>query len=218
MHDLLEYNIGDGYCHAWYARRFLQSVRVTEEQLPHSGLGLSNYVHWSSPIRRFGDLQVHACVKRFLRRKRVYELIREGQKIPDGVTACDLGLPEHSLSQEGTILVDSIYDYTLDQDVDYREGGGMFGAARTLQRQSQQYWMFEYVERQRVTQPDKIYESVILGCIDPERGQHAIYLYELGLEHRYTSPGGRLDPGVKLQLRVDNVSPRNGILSFVRAY
>lgn len=216
--DLLEYNVGDGYCHAWYSRRFLQSVRVSEDPMPHSGLGLDCYVHWSSPIRRFGDLQVHASVKRFLRRKRVYELIEKGEKIPEGVRDLDLGLPEGTVGPNGQILVDAIDQSMLDQDIDYREGGGLFGAARTLQRQSQQYWLFEYLRRLKDDDPDRTFSAVILGCTDPERGQYAIYVYELGMEHRFVAPGRRLDAGLKVQLRVDNVNPRNGILYFVREY
>lgn len=56
--SLLEYNVGGGLCHAWYVRRFLQNVRVTEQQAPHAGLGLKSYVQWTSPIRRLSDLHV----------------------------------------------------------------------------------------------------------------------------------------------------------------
>jgi exoribonuclease II len=46
------------YPHAWYARRFFNKVIVSEEIGPHYGMGLDCYVQWSSPIRRFTDLQV----------------------------------------------------------------------------------------------------------------------------------------------------------------
>ncbi|KAL3940251.1 MAG: hypothetical protein SGARI_001057, partial [Bacillariaceae sp.] len=89
--DLLEYNIGDGYCHAWYARRFFSPVKVTPYFDGHSGLGLECYVQWTSPIRRFQDLQVHAVVKRYLRRKKVTELLENGESIPSSITPTDLG-------------------------------------------------------------------------------------------------------------------------------
>jgi exoribonuclease-2 len=57
MVDLLENDIGDGFCHAWYARRFLSRPDITPDARPHSGLGLECYVQWTSPIRRFQDLQ-----------------------------------------------------------------------------------------------------------------------------------------------------------------
>ena len=44
MMDLLSHNVGGGYCHAWYARRFLSPVKVCEEAGSHSGLGIDCYV------------------------------------------------------------------------------------------------------------------------------------------------------------------------------
>jgi len=212
MMELLEYNVGHGFCHAWYARRFLSSVSVTETVQPHSGLGLECYVQWSSPIRRFSDLQVHAAVKRYLRRRKVYEL----QKIPHGITALDLGLPKSAVGSDGSLTTDTITTDILDQDIDFMEGVGLIGAARTLQRQSQQYWLFEYIRREKEMDRNKIYNAVILGCVDPEKQQYAIYLKELGLEHRYSAPGGGVKIGAVVQLKVDKVAPRGGILSFFR--
>lgn len=218
MLTLLEEQIGQGFCHAWFTRRFLESVSITEQMLPHSSLGLECYVQWSSPIRRFGDLQVHAAVKRFLRRRRAYELFEEGKKLPAGITASDLGIPEHILNKDGTILHDDsiITVNMLDQDIDFSEGAGLIGAARVLQRQSQQYWLYEYIQRQYNKDRDIVFTAVVLGCVDPVKQQYAIYVKELGLEHRYTSPVGRLSLGSELQLKVGNVSPRASILSFVR--
>lgn len=215
--DLLEYNVGGGYCHSWYARRFLEPVKVTETRLPHSGLGLGSYVQWTSPIRRFGDLQVHACVKRFIRREKVFELIGDGKPLPIGLGASDLGFEPSIWKANEGLLAEIVNANMLDRDINYLEGLGLVGAARTLQRQSQQYWQFEYVRRQKEIDPEKTYEALVLGCVDPEKGQFSIYVYELGLEHRYTFPGRRLDPGMKLHLRVDNVVPRSGILYFVQA-
>jgi len=216
MMELQEYGVGHGFCHAWYARRFLESVSVVETVLPHSGLGLECYVQWSSPIRRFSDLQVHSSVKRYLRRRKVYELLENGQAIPTGVTALDLGVPDDVVDSDGTVTVNSITANMLDQDVNYFEGVGLIGAARTLQRQSQQYWLFEYIRRQYATDPDTIYNAIILGCVDPAKQQYAIYVKELGLEHRYSSPGKRLNIGATMKMKVANVSPRAAILSFVR--
>lgn len=214
--DLLEFNVGKGLCHAWYARRFLESVTVSEMQMPHSGLGLDCYVQWSSPIRRFSDLNVHACVKRYLRRRKVYELLRNGQQIPKEVSAFDLGVSAETIGNDGRFSKDVITSDDLDNDVNYLEGVGLVGAARKVQRQSQQYWLFEYIRRQKEMNPSATYSVVVLGCVDPEKRQYAVYVKELGLEHRYTSPGGRLDPGAELLVKVDIVTPRSGILSFVR--
>ena len=184
---------------------------------PHSGLGLECYVQWSSPIRRFSDLQVHAAVKRSLRRQRIYQLHETGHCVPKGITARELGLPDNVLDNDTRMLtVDAITADMLDQDIDYMEGAGLVGAARTLQRQSQQYWLFEYIQRHYVTNRNKVYNAIILGCVDPEKQQYAIYMKELGIEHRYSAPGGNVKIGDTVQLKVDQVSPRSGILRFVR--
>jgi exoribonuclease R len=215
MLDLLETNAGKGLCHAWYTRRFLESVSITQFPMPHSGLGLDCYVQWTSPIRRFSDLQVHASVKRYLRRRRVYELVQHGALIPKGVSDVDLGISPGML-KNGRFLEDVITSNDLDNDLDYMEGIGLIAAGKKLQRLSQQYWLFEYIRRLTEADPDTTFSVVVLGCVDPEKHQFAIYVKELGLEHRYTSPAGRLEAGAEFRVKVDNVSPRSGLLSFVR--
>ena len=167
------------------------------------------------PHSSVSDLQAHTSVKRALRRKRVSELIQKGESIPDGLVPQDFGWPFDEMPEDIARVTELSQD-DLDQDINFLEGVGLIGAARTLQRQSQQYWLFEYVDRANRRQSNLTYTAVVLGCVDPERQQYAIYVYELGLEHRYTSPG-RLDPGVRLRLAVDSVYPRLGLLSFVRA-
>lgn len=219
MLDLLESNAGGGYCHAWYARRFLQSVRVSEIPGPHSGLGLACYVQWTSPIRRFTDFQVHVVVKRYLRRRRLHEMLQDQQDLPAGVDLhADLGFPVGSVVR-GSGVAFPVGADDLDHDVNFFEGGGLVGAARTLQRLSQQYWLYEHVRRQREKDPDRLYSAIVLGCVDPERQLYAVYVESLGLEHRFAAPGGRgrLEVGARLQLRVDSVLPRVGTLTFVQA-
>jgi RNB domain len=220
MEDLLESNIGHGFCHAWYTRRFLQSVKVSESPGPHSGLGLSCYVQWSSPIRRFTDLQVHVCVKRYLRRRRLYELLHAGEDLPSGVDLhADLGFPDGAVLQDKGVSIGGTLTSAedLDRDLNLLEGIGLVGAARTLQRQSQQYWLFEYVRRLHEADPNKLYVALVLGCVDPERQQYAIYVEGLGLEHRYANPGkARIETGAMLNVKVDTVSPRIGVLTFVQ--
>lgn len=138
--NLLEHNVGDGLCYSWYVRRFLQSVKVTEIQYPHSGLGLSSYVQWTSPIRRFTDYQVHVSVKRCLRRQKAYQLMKEGRCLPPEISDRDLGLPAGTI-KDGMLPPeddDIISIEDLDSDLNFMEGLGLVGAARTLQRQSHQ--------------------------------------------------------------------------------
>ncbi|KAL7574917.1 hypothetical protein ACA910_010745 [Epithemia clementina (nom. ined.)] len=215
MEDLFEFNIGDGLCYSWYIRRFLQPVKVTETALPHSGLGLECYVQWTSPIRRYADLQVHSEVKRFLRRQRLNELLAAGSEIPPQITFRQFGLPSDADVSRQSIKDLHFADIQLDLDINFFEGAGLVGAARTLQRQSQQYWLFEHVARLFKSDRDVTFQALVLGCVDPEKQQYAIYVYDLGLEHRYLS-GGRLDVGTRMRLKIQSVYPRNNLLTFVR--
>ena len=213
-----------GYCHAWYARRFFNPVKVISDLKPHYGLGLDCYVQWSSPIRRFGDLQVHAAVKRFLRKKRVNELMRDGESIPKELTNSDLGciVPKSindSVNENGKIteyVVDNMNDkQAADLAMNYKRGLGFIKAARVMQRKSNEYWLFEYIRRSVEKSDDDVeFEGTVLACVDLDRFQYAIYINELGLEHRYLSQQGYLQTGSKLLLKVDSVSPRHGLLTF----
>jgi RNB domain len=219
LSNLIEENTGSGLCSTWYMRRFLQSVKVQEEQMPHSGLGLQSYVQWSSPIRRFSDLQVHASVKRFLRRRIVYEMIENDLTIPQGIKATDLGISPLLFRTDVGILALTklkIDVDDLDSDLNFFDGLGLVGAGKSLQRQSQQYWILEHVRRLKQSEPGKVFIACVLGCIDPVRQQYAVYIFDLGFEHRYISPIGRLEPGSMLRLTVDNVNPRADLLQFVR--
>lgn len=56
------------------------------------------------------------------------------------------------------------------------------------------------------------FECIVLGCINTDRLQYAVYLYELGLEHRYVSASGKLEDGLRLWLKVESVNPRMELL------
>jgi len=209
-----------GYCHAWYARRFFEPVRMKETPLPHHGLGIECYVQWSSPIRRICDLLVHTSVKQFLRRHRVNLLMEAGRSIPESLTAldigCDIPRPVASSQNEKGLYTDYCIEKRFDGAVvNYRKGSGFLNAARMVQKKSKEYWLFEYVRRQiEESDVEIVYETTVLACIDPRRGQYAIYVHQLGLEHRYVSEQGELRIGEKLWLKVSSVKPRLGILTF----
>ena len=107
---------------------------------------------------------------------------------------------------------------SVDEDIDFKVGQGLVGAARQLQRTSQKYWLFEYISRLCNDDADKaIFDAVVLGCVDYERNQYAVYLPELGLEHRYLSEKGSMQPGEKLRLKVASVYPSTGLMSLTIA-
>lgn len=209
LQDLLQYK--HGYCHAWFARRFLSPVEIGQEPKPHFGLGIDCYVQWTSPIRRFGDLQVHAAVKRFLRRRRMHDLVFGGQDIPAGIGHADLGCPvpdeTSSISDHDAALA------AVDADIDYSWGKSLVAVSKAVNRQSQQYWLYEYISRQVQNGTPPTFEGIVLGCVDPERLQYAVYLPEIGYEHRYLSQKGYLNPGEILKLKVESVIPRMNLMT-----
>jgi exoribonuclease R len=206
LQDLLEFQ--HGYCHAWYARRFLSPVDIGPVSKPHFGLGVDCYVQWTSPIRRFGDLQVHAVVKRYLRRRRIHDMLFTQQVVPSGLRAVDLGcpVPNDMVEDDGALS-------TVDTDIDYNWGKSLVQASRAVNRQSQQYWLYEHLARKVQSGEVPTFEGLVLGCVDPERKQYAVYLPEIGYEHRYLSQKGFLQAGDVLQLKVESVNPRQGLMT-----
>mmetsp|Transcript_25864 Transcript_25864/g.54155 ORF Transcript_25864/g.54155 Transcript_25864/m.54155 type:complete len:939 (-) Transcript_25864:346-3162(-) len=222
------YAMNKRYPHAWYARRFFNSVQVSEDAGPHFGMGLECYVQWTSPIRRLTDLQVHAALKRYLRKKRINLLIQKGIPIPADIASMDVGcditqLREYintaSEEKDNSItssdkVKESLKFKTVDY-IDYSSGLGMIFAARPIQSSSSSYWHLEYIRRLVDESIDEVmFESVVLGCVNQERCQYAIYVYALGLEHRYVSETGKLEEGKKLWLKVSSVNPKMGLLTF----
>ncbi|MGK3746119.1 MAG: hypothetical protein ACI90V_012980, partial [Bacillariaceae sp.] len=59
-------------------------------------------------------------------------------------------------------------------------------------------------------------EALVLGCVNPDKRQYAIYIYELGLEWRYTSPVG-IQAGDRFKIRIGDVIPANGQMAVVRS-
>lgn len=213
MEDLLENDIGGGLCHAWYARRFFAPVQIREVPSPHSGLGIECYTQWSSPIRRFGDLQVHTTVKRYLRRKKLFEMKLSGSTIPSNITSNitfnDIGCdPEISATEMASSPLNR-----SDTDIDFTDSLSALKTARIVQRSSNTYWMLEFIRRM---DRSKTFEAVILGCRNPARKQYMIYVYELGLEWQYTSPVASLTSGTKIVVKANNILPHNGQMTLVR--
>ena len=106
-----------------------------------------------------------------------------------------------------------------ESPIDFNDGMALFRAGRPLQRNAQQYWMFEYIRRLVLQNPKEeiAFECVVLGCIDTDRDLYVIYIYELGLEHKYLSEIGMLDPGHIMWLKVKSVNPRMRFLTLTVA-
>ena len=71
--------IPEGYCRNVMVRgRMVRSSITTDAPSPHAALGLSGYVQFTSPIRRYGDLLAHWQIKVNLSRRshRVYQKVR----------------------------------------------------------------------------------------------------------------------------------------------
>lgn len=152
--------------------------------------------------------QVHSALKRYLRRKRVNELLQAGLSIPSEISSLDLGYDLSTLNHSPSSLT------TIDP-IDYTSGLGMIFAGRPVQSSSSNYWLFEYIRRLiDSSHKEVIFESIVLGCVNKDRFQYAIYIYELGLEHRYLSETGMLDEGQNLWLKVTSVNPRMELLTF----
>mmetsp|Transcript_17677 Transcript_17677/g.28603 ORF Transcript_17677/g.28603 Transcript_17677/m.28603 type:complete len:159 (-) Transcript_17677:114-590(-) len=139
-------------------------------------------------------------------------MLRKGLSIPPEITDMDLG---YDISNLGRQTEESDDDVKAIDPIDYTSGLGMIFAGRPIQSSSSNYWLFEYIRR-RVHESDEevMFESIVLGCVNKDRFQYAIYVYELGLEHRYLSETGKLDEGRKLWLKVSSVNPRMELLSF----
>lgn len=137
-------------------------------------------------------------------------MIERGVPIPSEITSMDLGYDMSKIEQQTTSSLDTKVD-----PIDYTSGLGTIFAARPIQWSSSNYWIFEYIRR-RVENSDEevMFESIVLGCVNQDRFQYAIYLYELGLEHRYVSENGKLEEGRRLWLKVASVNPRQELLTF----
>jgi hypothetical protein len=147
-------------------------------------------------------------VKRHLRITKIKQMLLEGMTIPDSLQDSDVGYPLSDLLVDKGKAIEKF-------EINFDKGAGFLNAARVLQKKSKEYWLFEYIRRNcQSSHPSGQYEAVVLGCVDPQRLQYAIYIHNLGLEHRYVSEKGRLNIGETLWLNVAHVSPRQGLLTF----
>ena len=99
-------------------------------------------------------------------------------RIPSEITNVDLG---YDLSHLRSNTEAPVLSKKLVDPIDYSSGLGMIFAARPIQSSSTNFWLFEYVRRKVEGKENEVmFESIILGCVNKERFQYAVYLYELG--------------------------------------
>merc|ERR1712174_74670 len=143
---------------------------------------------------------VHAMIKRYLRRRRINDYyIKNGFDIPKEVTPMDLGcyLPYNKENN-----MNHNQETTKKLNINLKKGIGFFNAGRYIQKETQQYWMLEYIQ-QFHNSNKKPLKCIILGCIDYNKYQYSIYILELGYECKYTSEIGILKIGDIIWLNID---------------
>lgn len=193
--SLVENQNGKGYCASWYIRRFFEPVSVSEHPSKHYGLGLDCYVQWSSPIRRFSDLQVHASVKRHIRAKYLNSLVWKQMPIPPEVNPCEA--------------------IGLGDKINYKSGLAQIKASRRVQNESNRYWLYEYLRRKVENETSEVaYEGVVLGCIDTKRLLYVVFLHELGHEARYASQACKFEDGETIWLKCQGIRPRMSLITW----
>lgn len=147
-------------------------------------------------------------------------MLLKGLPIPYEITNMDLGydiseIRKLSAGCDDATTANGCISLKEVDPIDYSSGLGIIFAVRPIQSSSTNYWMYEYIRRKVDGSKDEVmFECIVLGCVNKERNQYAIYLYELGLEHRYLSETGKLEEGRQLWLKVASVNPRLELLSF----
>jgi len=126
---LLSENVGMGWCSAWYGRRFFNPAITSDTPDGHAGLGLQHYVQFTSPIRRFQDLNVHAAIKRQIRLEKVQQMCKTGETLSEEVKSVDLGV---HISGVGDCIFGDPYP------VEYKEGNGLVREGRNVMKACRQ--------------------------------------------------------------------------------
>ena len=79
--------------------RSLSQARYNPENIGHFGLSQGEYLHFTSPIRRFPDLLVHRAIRHHLRAEARYK--KQGKKLTKGCTAESFGYSEADMAAIG---------------------------------------------------------------------------------------------------------------------
>ena len=136
-------------------------------------------------------------------------MTKNGLPIPANITKSDIGCdPAHFCTDYSSSSQNS-----LDADIDFTHGLSCLRTARVVQRSAQTYWILEFIRR---LDRNKTFETIVLGCKNPERKQYVVYIYELGLEWVFNSPINDLTSGTKIHVKATNILPHNGQMTLVQ--
>lgn len=115
-----------------YVLRCMMKARYSQENLGHFGLGCDNYLHFTSPIRRYPDLHVHRVISKYLSKNlkgknlKVMESFAkeaalfstetelratEAEREADKLKACEY--MQHFIGDKFNALVSSVTDFGL---------------------------------------------------------------------------------------------------------